>query len=412
MRGAGAVAIVLSLSFAASGCGSGSAVVRLLEDQHERARLVTLAGDVTMEGASGAPIVVSVLRVPEHVQASLQIVDYAILAGPGRWSFFVDPENRYRVIAFEDADRDQQYDPDERLGTWNGFADVVVTAGQVQELHVEITGGVPGPMPAVSMPTGEDRSLHIGDVLPLSDPRFGPENGRRGMWEPLAFMREVGGGIFLTEPHRPGRTPVVLVHGMTGYPQEFEEIVASLDAERFEPWLVQYPSGWELEAVADYLARGLVELSHMLAVERLCIVAHSMGGVVSRRALRFLADRAHADLVRGFVTLASPLGGIPSAAAGAHFSPIRVPSWTSLVPDGPFMTSQYAPPLPESTRYALFFAFDGNGAGDGVVPLTSQLREEAQREAAHVRGFHTTHTGILEDERVLAAIRGELDRCR
>ncbi|GAB4113608.1 MAG: hypothetical protein OHK0013_48920 [Sandaracinaceae bacterium] len=65
MRGAGAVAIVLSLSFAASGCGSGSAVVRLLEDQHERARLVTLAGDVTMEGASGAPIVVSVLRVPE-----------------------------------------------------------------------------------------------------------------------------------------------------------------------------------------------------------------------------------------------------------------------------------------------------------------------------------------------------------
>jgi pimeloyl-ACP methyl ester carboxylesterase len=412
MRGAGAVAIVLSLSFASSGCGSGSAVVRLLEDQNERARLVTLAGDVAIEGASGAPIVVSVLRVPEHAQASLQIVDYTILARPGRWSFFVDPGNRYRVIAFEDTNRDQQYDPDERLGTWNGFADVVVTPGQMQELHVEITGGVPGPMPDVAMPTGESRNLYIGDVRPLSDPRFGPENGRRGMWEPLAFMREVGGGVFLTEPHRPGRTPVVLVHGMTGYPQEFEEIVAALDAERFEPWLVQYPSGWELEPVADYVARGLVELSHALEIDHMCIVAHSMGGVVSRRALRFLADRAHADLVRGFVTLASPLGGIPSAAAGARFSPIRVPSWTSLVPDGPFMTSQYAQPLPEATRYALFFAFDGDGAGDGVVPLTSQLREEAQREAAHVRGFHTTHTGILEHEGVLAAIRGELDRCR
>lgn len=411
MRRTPALTTLLALSFASIGCG-GSAVVRLLEDQNERARLVTLTGEVAIDAPSGAPLVVSVLRVPEHAQASLQIVDYAILAAPGRWSFFVDPGHRYRIIAFEDTDRDQQYSPDERLGAWNGFADVETEAGQTRELRVEITGGVPGPMPDVAMPTGADRSLHIGDVRALSDPRFGPENGRRGMWEPLAFMREVGGGLFLTEPHRPGRTPVVLVHGMTGYPQEFEEIVASLDAERFEPWLVQYPSGWELEPVADYVARGLVELSHALEVDHVCIVAHSMGGVVSRRALRFLADRAHADLVRGFVTLASPLGGIPSAAAGARFSPIRVPSWTSLVPDGPFMTSQYAQPLPEGLRYALFFAFDGNGAGDGVVPLTSQLREEAQREAAHVRGFHTTHTGILAHEGVLAAIRGELDRCR
>jgi pimeloyl-ACP methyl ester carboxylesterase len=412
MRRTRAVALsIITLSFASTGCG-GSPVVRLLEDQSERARLVTLAGEVAIDQPSGAPLVVSVLRVPEHAQASLQIVDYALLAEPGRWSFYVDAGHRYRVIAFEDVDRDQQYDPEERLGAWNGFADVETEAGQTRELRVEITGGVPGPMPAVEMPTGEDRSLRIGDVLALSDPRFGPENGRRGMWEPLAFMREVGGGLFLTEPHRPGRTPVVLVHGMTGYPQEFEEIVAALDAERFEPWLVQYPSGWELEPVADYVARGLVELSQALEVDHVCLVAHSMGGLVSRRALRILTDRAHPDLVRGFVTLASPLGGIPSAAAGARFSPIHVPSWNSLVPDGPFMISQYTQALPERTRYALFFAFDGNGAGDGVVPLTSQLREEAQREAAHVRGFHTTHTGILEDEGALAALRDELERCR
>jgi hypothetical protein len=47
-----------------------------------------------------------------------------------------------------------------------------------------------------------------------------------------------------------------------------------------------------------------------------------------------------------------------------------------------------------------------------VVPLIGQLREEAQREATLVRGLHTTHTGILEDERAIAAIRGEIDRCR
>lgn len=373
---------------------------------------MTLAGEVAIDGPSGAPIVVAVLRVPEHAQGALQIVDYAILASPGRWSFLVDPGHRYRVIAFEDANRDQQYDPQERLGAWNGFADIVTEPGRTYEVRVEITGGVPGPMPEVAMPTGAERSVYIGDVVPLSDPRFGPENGRRGMVEPLAFMREVGAGLFLTEPHRRGRTPVVLIHGMSGYPQEFDDIVASLDGARFEPWLVQYPSGWELELVADYVARGLVELSQALEVDHVCVVAHSMGGVVARRVVRVLDERAHARLIRGLVTLASPLGGIPSAAAGVRFSPIRVPSWTSLVPDGPFMASQYDRPLPEGTRYALLFAFDGRSAGDGVVPLASQLREEAQREAAIVRGFLTTHTGILEDERVIGTIRQELDRCR
>lgn len=422
MRNVATLALSLALSLAlttalgsallatAPGCG-GSPVTRLLEDQSQRTRLVTLRGEVAITAPSGAPLVVAVLRVPAHTQGSLEIVDYAMLARPGRYSFFVDPANRYRVIAFEDTDGDRLYDPDERLGAWNGFADVAAADGQVLELHVDITSGVPGPLPEVQMPTGDSRSLHIGDVLPLSDPRFGPENGRRGMWEPLAFMREVGGGLFLTEPHRGGRTPVVLVHGMTGYPQEFEEIVASLDAARFEPWLVQYPSGWELEPVADYVARGLVELSHALEVERVCLVAHSMGGVVSRRTLAFLAERGHPELVRGFVTLASPLGGIPGAAAGASFSPIQVPSWHSLVPDGPFMTGQYVAPLSRGTRYALFFAFDGEHGGDGVVPLTSQLRAEAQAEAALVRGFHTTHTGILEDRAALAAVLSELDRC-
>lgn len=405
-----ALSLLAALPAALPGCG-GSSVARLLEDQSERGRLVTLHGTVRLSAPSDAPIVVSVLRVPEHAQASLQIVDYALLSQPGAYSFFVDP-GRYRVIAFEDADRDQEYDPTERLGAWDGFADVVAEEGRSLELPIEITSGVPGPMPTVEMPTGESRSLHIGDVVALEDPRFGAEAGRRGMWEPLAFMRELGAGLFLVEPHVEGRTPVVLVHGMTGYPQEFTEIVGSLDRQRFEPWLVQYPSGWELEAVSDYLARALVELTSGLSVDRVCMVAHSMGGVVSRRTLRFLAERDHSPIVHGLVTLASPLGGIPSAAAGVRFSPIHVPSWESLVPDGPFMTAQYGTPLAPSTRYALLFAFDGRSAGDGVVPLTSQLRVEAQREAAVIQGVNTTHVGILEHPDAITAVRAELDRCR
>ncbi len=404
------LALAAALPVALSGCG-GSSVARLLEDQFQQTRLVTLRGEVQLTEPSGAPIVVSVLRVPAHAQASLQIVDYTLLSRPGPYSFIVDP-GRYRVIAFEDADRDREYDPTERLGAFGGFADVVAEAGGSPELPIVITTGVPGPMPEVDMPSGQSRSLHVGDVVALEDPRFGAEAGRRGMWEPLAFMRELGAGLFLVEPHVAGRTPVVFVHGMTGYPQEFTPIVASLDRERFEPWLVQYPSGWELEAVADYLSRALIELTQGLSVERVCVVAHSMGGVVSRRTLRFLEEREHATMVRGFVTLASPLGGIPSAAAGVRFSPIHVASWENLVPDGAFMASQYGSPLAATTRYALLFAFDGGSAGDGVVPLTSQLRAEAQREAAVIQGLHTTHVGILEHPDAVATIHAELDHCR
>ena len=400
-------AVLLTLALCAC---SGAPVTRLLADQSARARLATVRGEVTITDASGAPIVVAILRVPEHAQQALQIVDFQILASAGAFSFFA-PAARYRVIAFEDTDRDQDYDATERLGAWNGFADVVAEEGSTSELRLEITGGVPGPLPVVAMPTADVRSLHIGDVVPLEHARFGQAAGVRGMWEPLAFMEELGAGLFLVEPHVEGRTPVVLVHGMGGYPQEFGRLIASIDRTRFEPWLVQYPSGWELTAVADYLARGLVELSQSLDVGGLCVVAHSMGGVVTRRALRFLDEREHPSLVRGFVTLASPLGGIPSAAAGMRFSPIHLPAWEGLVPDGAFMRTQYERPLSSSTDYTLLFAFDGRSAGDGVVPLASQLRVEAQREALHLSGVHTSHVGILSDDTAIAAVGAALERC-
>ncbi|MBX7192702.1 MAG: alpha/beta fold hydrolase [Sandaracinaceae bacterium] len=392
------------------GCG-GSPVVRLLEDQHERARLGTVRGEVTLATTpTGAPLLVAILRVPEHGEDPLQIVDYELLPSAGAYSFFVPPA-RYRVIAFEDRDRDQEYDADEPLGAWDGFADVVIDEGDTRELPIAITAGVPGPMPEVLMPTAETRSLHVGDVVPLADARFGPEAGERGMWEPLAFLEELGAGLYLVAPHDASRTPVIFVHGMGGYPQEFEAIVGALDHGRFEPWLVSYPSGWVLDAVADYLARAIVELAETLCVPRVCVVAHSMGGLVVRRALRVLDERGRSALVRGFVSLASPFGGIASTATAVRMSPFRIPSWQSLVPDGPFLRAQYEVPLSASTEHTLLFAFDGRHAGDGVVPLTSQLRDEAQREAHVVRGFHTTHVGILRDEGARATVLEALDRC-
>lgn len=397
------------LALALAACGGATA---MREDLDLQARYVMLGGTVRVEGGEPSTLVVAALRAPSHPGAPYGVADYVLLHGrEARWVLTLAPD-RYRIVAFEDLDGDIEYTPDERVTPWNGFAELVAEPGSRHlDLDLVIAGGAPvgEAMPVVEGPTGAARSLYIDAVLPLEDPRFGPENGRLGMLEPMRFMVEVGAGLFLTEPYDAARTPVVFVHGISGYPQEFDALVAGLDRTRFQAWLAQYPSGFELDLVADYVDRALDETFAIHRPERLCVVAHSMGGVVMRRALgRYAVHEARAR-VPLFVTLASPLGGHPGAAMGAAMSPIVLPVWRSLVPSGPFVSQLFDAPLAAETRHDLLFAFGSDDArGDGVVPLTSQLRAEAQAGAALVRGFATSHVGILEDGASTALVQAEL----
>lgn len=384
------------------------------DDLAQMGELASLRGRVTASDWSGAPIVVAVLRRPEREGAPFAIVDFQQLFRPGEYAFLLDP-GTYRVVAFVDENRDLDFQPDERLAPYDDFREIVLAPGRRDGVDVAISGAPAGArerMPEVAQPTGDSRQMHVGEVLPLRSERFGPEAGRMGALEPVRFMRELGAGVFLLEPHDASRTPVLFVHGISGYPQEFEAMIAGLDRARFEPWVAQYPSGWALDEVAARLHRVMNELQTSLAIDRMCIVAHSMGGVVTRRALAYYAGDRPAPFVRGLVTIASPLGGHPGAGAGVAMSPIVVPAWRDLVPTGDFVAHLYDSALPEETRYALFFAYVDPGGGDGVVPLSSQLRVEAAREADVVRGFVGTHVGVLRQEVLSAALAEELERCR
>ncbi|MBE2212750.1 MAG: hypothetical protein IAE82_02690 [Opitutaceae bacterium] len=57
--------------------------------------------------------------------------------------------------------------------------------------------------------------------------------------------------------------------------------------------------------------------------------------------------------------------------------------------------------LPGHTSDHSLFGFRG-GSGDGVVPIASQLRAEAQEEARSPRGFDAGHTGILHHLEAIA----------
>ncbi len=399
--------IPLALSLILAGC-----LQSLAADLDEQAHHIhTFSGRVDVDTWSGAPIVVAVMHTPEREGAPFQIVDFQQLFRPGAFRFVV-PEGTYRLVAFVDENRDLDYQHDEPVASHGGFLDIRAEGGGARgDLDIRITGEPPAITPEVAHPTGDIRSIHVGEVLPLTDRRMGPEAARLGVWEPLHYMRDIGAGLTMLEPYRADRVPVVFVHGIGGHPREFEFLISRLDRERFQPWVVRYPSGWQLDMTADFLNRALNEMQTRTHFERMCIVAHSMGGVVSRKTIQIHQTARPSPFIHLFVTIASPLGGHPGAAQGVLMSPAVVPAWRSLVPGSPFMTQLYETPLPEEIRYALFFAYDGRGATDGVVPIRSQLRPEAQAEADLVRGFLGTHTGVLHLPAVSHLLGSELNHC-
>jgi pimeloyl-ACP methyl ester carboxylesterase len=355
----------------------------------------------------------------DHEGAGRRVVDYEILHEPGEYSFVVAP-GRYHIVAFEDLDGNLLHGHEERVGAWNEHAVLEIAGGGTTDsLDVLIAASAPEPLDD-ELSEGDfshgSRGFRIGDVVPLSDPRFGREVAEVGVWEPLRFLEEHGAGLFWLEPYDPTRAVVVFVHGYSGYPQEFTALVESLDRERFQAWVVQYPSGAPLDVTAEHFARGIEAVLDVTATDRVCVVAHSMGGVVTRAAIGRYLTRHEQLPIRGLITLASPLGGHASAVLGLQRAPAIVPAWRFLVPDSPFITSLFEQPLPDGIPYSLVFTWTSAGLlggepSDGVVHLASQLRHEAQLEAEHIRGFETTHTGVLREPAAIAYVNERLAAC-
>ncbi len=152
-------------------------------------------------------------------------------------------------------------------------------------------------------------------------------------------------------------------------------------------------------------------LEHSLHFDTVVVVAHSMGGLVSRGFVLRHHETSVKDPIHMLVTISSPLGGMASAGAGVEKSPIVVRSWHGLAPGSPYLDGLfYEDPatrkrrrrLPEQVAYHMMFGFKGGDSSDGVVQLVSQLRPEAQEEALSVRGYDEDHTGILESSAVAA----------
>jgi pimeloyl-ACP methyl ester carboxylesterase len=101
-------------------------------------------------------------------------------------------------------------------------------------------------------------------------------------------------GIFTLQPYRPGKIPVVLVHGTASSPARWAELVNELNGdpkirERFQIWLFIYDSGRGVGYSAGRLRKALTNTVHELdpegkdpALQQMVVIGHSQGGLLTK----------------------------------------------------------------------------------------------------------------------------------
>jgi len=101
-------------------------------------------------------------------------------------------------------------------------------------------------------------------------------------------------GLFFLEPYRPGRIPVVLVHGTASSPGRWGDLVNELDndrviSERYQFWLFLYSTGNPVAYSGGLLRHSLEAAVERLdpegrdaALRQMVVIGHSQGGLLTK----------------------------------------------------------------------------------------------------------------------------------
>lgn len=343
----------------------------------------------------------------------LKRISYVTADQDGGYSFRVAP-GTYVVGAFADSNKDNHYQ-DNELGDVYGKPNLIkVVANQVVTANVVIKTNFKKQI--AYDPYDFDQThlslKNIGKVVSLDDDRFKQENGSLGLWRPIDFLKDYGAGLFLLQKYNNKKIPVIFVHGANGGSDDWKTIITSMNNNRFQPWVYNYPSGMRLDGVSSYLNRAVDELQNKYNMNKIYVVSHSMGGLVMRSFL-VKYHKNHPEQfkkIKFAMTINSPMMGMGSAGSGVKYSPILVPSWRDITPESLFLKTIHAWQWPKNLPYHLVFSYMSGDGDDGVVDLESQIPLKLQLEATRVYGFNASHAGILKDEAFIKHFNQILNR--
>lgn len=112
-------------------------------------------------------------------------------------------------------------------------------------------------------------------------------------------------------------TPVLLVHGYHGSPQNFAMMEPWLRQEGYDPVAMAFVdtawSDWSLDDLSDQVAVNVMALCRLTGRDQIDVVAHSLGGIAVRHYIKFKGGDKH---IRHLVCLGSPHHGVGYAAFG------------------------------------------------------------------------------------------------
>jgi pimeloyl-ACP methyl ester carboxylesterase len=146
----------------------------------------------------------------------------------------------------------------------------------------------------------------------------------------------------------PDRRSVVLIHGLDDPGKVWRSLAPELAKENFNVWLMQYPNDQPVVESARFFFDQLMGLKQ-LGIDRVDIVAHSMGGLVSREMLTSPETQYNALVANGLAPDVGELIMVGTPNHGSQLARFRLfaemrdhlarltkgeASWQGLILDG------------------------------------------------------------------------------
>lgn len=349
---------------------------------------------------------------------------FQVVRPDGFAAFMLDLNQSYRVGAFTDENGNRAFDAGEPIAVVRDVKPRSLSDPRVKPRIWQLTlkrehglaAGTVIQVPQDNTQLGGKLTLAVGDVASLDEKRFAAAGGSGGLWRPLDFLSSNAIGLYFTEPYDPQRIPVVFVYGIGGSPQDWRYFIEHFDRKRYQLWFYHYPSGMRLDRVSGVLAASLRQLKQQHGFSECHVVAHSMGGLVARAAITTAGAAEGRDFITRFVSISTPWGGHKATEAGIRHLKKPVPSWLDVRPNGEFLQSLYAQPLPKGTTHDLIYGVSTDGsifikeANDGVVTVASETDPRIKRAARSVTRYPYGHVEILNRPDVVQQVGGLLER--
>jgi pimeloyl-ACP methyl ester carboxylesterase len=385
---------VALLALTSSGCGLQA--IKKQSTTVENTGIIK--GKVEIKSDQKGPVVVLKL---EHKSGIFTLENQVIATSSGEYQFDAEP-GEYLVAAFIDINRDGKFQRGQEHGNFRiDPLTFRLEANQTVDVEPIVISGDPPLPPEDKIVTIDQRKVieNIGKVVSLDDPVFIRDNYNIGMWRPVDFLDQVGGGLMFLQAYDPEKIPVIFVHGIAGGPTDLRKAIESIDKERFQAWILYYPSGLRLDMISSYFVHAVTDLQNKHGFTEMIVIAHSMGGLVTRSFVKKYIESfpERQNNLRLVMTINSPMGGMASAATGVKTSPIVVSSWRDVADHSEFLEDLHSWVWPRDIPYYLVFSYEPGEDSDGIVNLNSQIPLKLQSEATRMFGFNNTHVGTVNE---------------